>query len=63
MTITPLPLTHPIDGVVYTIHPVLIRAKAGNYLVDCGYKVTVGQLIEKLREAGVGDFSNFDLSK
>jgi glyoxylase-like metal-dependent hydrolase (beta-lactamase superfamily II) len=53
MTITPLPLTHTIDGVVYTIHPVLIRAEAGNYLVDCGYEETAGQLIEKLREAGV----------
>ncbi len=53
MTITPLPLTHTIDGVECTIHPVLIRAEAGNYLVDCGYEVTVGQLIEKLREAGV----------
>ena len=31
----------------------LIRAETGNYLVDCGYEKTVGQLIEKLREAGV----------
>ena len=53
MTITPLPLTHTIDGVEYTIYPVLIRAETGNYLVDCGYEETVGQLIEKLREAGV----------
>ena len=33
----------------------LIRAETGNYLVDCGYEETVGQLIEKLREAGVGE--------
>ena len=55
MTITPLPLTHTIDGVEYTIYPVLIRAETGNYLVDCGYEETAGQLIEKLREAGVGE--------
>lgn len=55
MTITPLPLTHTIDGVVYTIHPVLIGVAAGNFLVDCGYEETAGQLIEKLREAGVGE--------
>lgn len=53
MTITPLPLTHTIDGVVYTVHPVLIGVAAGNFLVDCGYEETVGQLIEKLLEAGV----------
>ena len=53
MTITPLPLTHTIDGVAYTVHPVLIGAEAGNFLVDCGYEETVGQLIEKLLEAGV----------
>ena len=55
MTITPLPLTHTIDGVAYTVHPVLIGAEAGNFLVDCGYEETAGQLIEKLREAGVGE--------
>lgn len=55
MTITPLPLTHTIDGVVYTVHPVLIGTAEGNFLVDCGYEETVGQLIEKLREAGVGE--------
>ena len=41
MTITPLPLTHTIDGVVYTVHPVLIRAAAGIFLVDCGYEETM----------------------
>lgn len=55
MTITPLPLTHTIDGVVFTVHPVLVGTEAGNFLVDCGYEETAGQLVEKLREAGVDE--------
>ncbi len=55
MTITPLPLTHTIDGVEYTIHPVLICTEVGNFLIDCGYEETVGQLVEKLREVGVNE--------
>ena len=54
MTIVVLPISGSVNGNWVTLHPTLVQFNNKNYLIDCGYQETFGELVNQLEKQGVG---------
>ncbi|GAB3752408.1 MBL fold metallo-hydrolase [Spirosoma pomorum] len=53
MKVTTFPVTSFVGGSSVTIYPTLIQLNDKNYLVDCGYEESFGELSRQLQHIGV----------
>ena len=54
MKLAVLQINGLVNGVQVTLYPTLIQLNHKNYLVDCGYRETFGDLVSQLASRGVG---------